>query len=275
MRIFYFIFSFFLFTHAIASAHFNKVVVIFFENTNYAKAIKQPEFFQAAKNGLLLSNMYAETHPSQGNYIALIAGSTFNVKNDNNIDLDATHLGDLLEQKNLTWRVYAENYPGNCFTGASSGRYYRKHVPFLSFKNVSQNKERCKNIEDDSRFDEDLKNNNLANFNIYTPNILNDGHDAGIEGAGKWLAARFGKLFSNPNALQDTIFILTFDESSVSLKNQIYTAIIGKNIKAGTEDNSELNHYSILKLIEDEFDLGNLKQNDSTAKKINIQWQKL
>lgn len=264
---------YFFVLNAEAATHFNKVVFVIFENTNYSKAIAQLNFANYATKGLLLTNIIAETHPSQGNYVALISGSTFNITNDKNIDLDSKHIGDLLVQKGLSWRVYAENYPGNCFTDAVSGKYVRKHVPFLSFKSVTQNQNNCKNIESESRFDEDFKNNNLANFNLYIPNIQNDGHDSGVDFAGKWLESRFGKFLNNPDGLGDTLFVITFDESGVSLKNQIYTAIIGKNIQASSQDNTLLSHYSLLKLIEDEFDLGNLGQNDSTANSINIKWK--
>jgi acid phosphatase len=77
-------------------------------------------------------------------------------------------------------------------------------------------------------------------------------------------------LLNNPQSLGDTLFVIAFDESGASLKNQIYTAIIGKNVIPGTEDNGNLNHYSLLKLIENEFGLKDLGRNDSAANSINI-----
>jgi len=80
----------------------------------------------------------------------------------------------------------------------------------MSFKNINQNKVRCKNIEDDSRFDEDFTNNNLAHFKLYIPNLQNDGHDSGVDFAGKWFSSRFGKYLNNPQSLGETLFIITF-----------------------------------------------------------------
>src|SRR6185503_13744968 len=101
-----------------------------------ADAVKMPYLAALAKRGALLSNDHAEVHPSQPNYIAMIAGSSHGVDDDRRVTLDERHIGDLLEEHGLTWKVYAEDYPGHCFLGSSRGLYARKHVPFPSFKNV-------------------------------------------------------------------------------------------------------------------------------------------
>jgi Phosphoesterase family len=125
---------------------FTKMIIVVLENTNYADALQQSFLASLAKRGALLTNFTAEAHPSQPNYIALISGSTHDVTSDRNVTLDARHVGDLLEAKSLQWKVYAEGYPGNCFLGTQSGTYVRKHVPFLSFKNVQTDPSRCARI---------------------------------------------------------------------------------------------------------------------------------
>lgn len=259
---------------SVNSGHFKKVVWIVFENINYSKALAQPDFKKLTQNGALFTNMMAEVHPSQGNYIAMVAGSNLGVTNDNVVDLKQSHVGDLLEKAGLKWKVYAENYPGNCFTGKSSGRYYRKHVPFMSFANVSQNSARCLNIEDETKFFDDFKNGALPEFSMYIPNIKNDGHDTGVDYAGKWLANTFGSLLSNPASLGDVLFIVTFDESGLlSTKNQIYTVLLGANIKAGSQNAQIVNHPTLLKMIEDEFGIGDLGREDLTAQTITGIWK--
>ena len=59
-------------------------------------------------------------------------------------DLTAPSLADQLEAAGFSWRVYAENYPGGCFTGPTSldgadgkGDYRRKHNPAISFTAIS------------------------------------------------------------------------------------------------------------------------------------------
>ncbi|MBC7539437.1 MAG: hypothetical protein H7281_11495 [Bacteriovorax sp.] len=256
------------------SGHFKKVVWIVFENTNYSKALAQPDFKKLTQNGALFTNLIAEVHPSQGNYIAMVAGSKLGVNNDNVVDLKESHVGDLLEKAGLKWKTYAENYPGNCFTGKSSGDYYRKHVPFMSFANVSQNSARCLNIEDETKFFDDFKSGALPEFSMYIPNIKNDGHDTGVDYAGKWLGNTFGSILLNPANLGDVLFIITFDESGLlSPKNQIYTVLLGANVKAGSENAQLMSHPALLKMIEDEFGIGDLGREDLTAQVITGIWK--
>jgi hypothetical protein len=155
------------------SAHaqnFNKVLVIVFENTEYVNAIKQPFFSSLAKEGALLTNFKAAIHPSQGNYIAMISGSTFNITNDKPINLTDSHIGDLLEEVKKDWKIYAEDYPGNCFLGATAGDYARKHVPFLSFVNVQKTPTRCAKVVEGKTFFNDFDAGKLPTFSfIFSP----------------------------------------------------------------------------------------------------------
>lgn len=256
------------------AGHFKKVVWLVFENTNYNKALAQTDFKNLTQNGVLFTNLRAEVHPSQGNYIAMIAGSTLGVSNDNVIDLKESHVGDLLEKFGMKWKTYAENYPGNCFKGKSSGDYYRKHVPFMSFANVSQDSARCLNIEDESNFLDDFSKGTLPEFSMYIPNIKNDGHDTGVDFAGKWLTKKFGSILANPSGLGDVLFIVTFDESGLlSPKNQIFTVLVGANIKTGFQNDQVLSHPALLKMIEDELGIGNLGREDSTSPRIDGIWK--
>src|ERR1700749_2464034 len=80
------------------------VVVVVLENEDAKRADAQPYLRELASRGAVLNNYHALTHPSQPNYIALIAGSVFDVKNDRPVVIDARPLGNLLEEKELTWK---------------------------------------------------------------------------------------------------------------------------------------------------------------------------
>lgn len=239
-------------------SRFKKVIWVVFENTNYKEALKQPDFANAAKLGALFTNLTAEDHPSQGNYIAMIAGSTLGVGNDSSKDLDGRHVGDLLEKSGRDWRVYAEDYPGNCFTGKKSGKYVRKHNPFISFLNVSRDPQRCAKIESSEHFDQDFASNNLPEYSMYIPDLDNDGHDTGVKFAGKFLREKFGKVMAAAKDSSDLLFVLTFDESESMIGNQIFTVVIGGSVIPGSKNNQAIDHAALLKLIEEEFSLGSL-----------------
>ncbi|STX55756.1 Phospholipase C [Legionella beliardensis] len=250
------------------------IVMITFENTNEVDAVRQPFMKSLLTTGAYLGDFRATTHPSQPNYFALIGGSTFNVTSNSNVNLDGKHLGDLLIEKGKTWKAYVEDLPSApCYTGSSRGNYVRKHAPFISFKSVQNNPTICKNIVPANQFFTDLANNNLPSFALYTPNELNDGHDTDVSFSDAWLAQTFGPIFNNPNVMKDTLFILTFDEDAWTEANKVYTAFVGAGVKASMRSNSRYTHYSLLKTIEEIYQLGTLNRNDLSAKLITDIWQ--
>ena len=258
---------------AAPAPHFKKVMIVIFENMDYDAPLERPFFTKLANEGALLSNFYAETHPSQPNYIALVSGSTHGVTGDGNVDLDARHLGDLLEAKGKQWKTYAEAYPGGCFTKAQSKTYVRKHVPFMSFRNVQASSQRCGRIVNSADLQTDLKNGTLPDFSLYIPDLNNDGHDTNAKYADGWFAKAFGPLIANRELMKDLLIIATFDESSLFGGNHIYTAFYGAGVRPGAVSNMEYSHYSILRTIEDEFGLDTLGLNDVKASAITDIWR--
>lgn len=250
------------------------VFVVVMENTDYQNALKQPFMGGISRQGALLTNMNGVIHPSQGNYIAMAAGDSFGLMHDRNIDYDKSHLGDLLEAKGLTWKVYAEDYPENCFLGARSGKYVRKHVPFLSFKNIQNDPARCSShIVNASHLADDIKNKTLPNYAMYVPNLNNDGHDTGSDFADRWLTKTFQGQLQNPDFINNTLFVITFDESESYMSNQVYTALYGAMVQPGTSIADRLSHFDILKMVEDIFGLGNLGRKDATATPLRGIWK--
>ncbi|MDO9183947.1 MAG: alkaline phosphatase family protein [Bacteriovorax sp.] len=260
-------------SQSIYAANFNKVLVIVFENTEYSKAIQQPFFSSLVKEGALFTNFKAAIHPSLGNYIAMIAGTTFNIVNDKPIDLNERHIGDLLEDVKKDWKVYAEDYPGNCFLGKTSGDYARKHVPFMSFVNVQKNPARCAKIVEAKEFFTDFSSSKLKDFSMYIPNLKNDGHDTGIAIGDKWFKKNFDSILHSPNFPKDLLVVVTFDEGTTPT-NQIYTLLFGANIKPGAQSARANNFYTLLRTYEDGLGLGSLNKNDVNAQIIDDVWKK-
>ncbi len=185
-----------------ASTHFDRVVYIVFENQQYKEVVLNSTFKELMKKGTSFTQFFVETHPSQPNYIAMIAGDTLGVQTDSNVSLDGKHLGDLLEDKGMNWSVYAEDYPGHCFLEESRGYYARKHVPFLSFKNVEQNKARCSNVKNLLEFDKDWKAHQLPTFSMIIPNNFNNGHDTDIKTTANWINQYLKRYIDDQNFLK-------------------------------------------------------------------------
>lgn len=237
--------------------------MVVFENTHYKTAMGLPFFAKFAKQGTLLTDLHAITHPSQPNYIAMVAATTHGVKDNQNHDLNKPHLGDLLEKAGKTWRVYAQGYPGNCFKKASAKFYTRKHNPLISFANVQNDPSRCARISDDKNFLSDFKDRKLADFSMLIPDLKNSGHDTGPAFADRWFRQTFEPLLSDTKAMEGVMIIATFDEDDASGKeNQIYGAFVGPDVKVGEQLNSRYDLVHILRTIEDIFQLEQLGAED-------------
>ena len=275
---------------AAAAGSVKRIVIVVLENTAESEAVKMPYLAELAKRGALLSNDHAEVHPSQPNYIAMIAGSSYGVNDrlipDGRVTLDERHIGDLLEEHGLTWKVYAEDYPGHCFLESRSGLYARKHVPFLSFRNVQKDPARCAKIVDAAAFDSDVRSGSLPAFSLYIPNLRNDGHDGPdrLANANAWMKKTFDKpLLANKKAMKNLLFIVTFDEGSGGnrhKRSRIATILVGDAVRAGSESADDYNHFSLLRLVEDTLmppgeanaKPNNLGQQDASAKPITGIW---
>ncbi|MGZ3722853.1 MAG: alkaline phosphatase family protein [Bdellovibrionales bacterium] len=246
-----------------------KVILVIFENGNYNQSMAQSYFAKFANTGVLLSNFHAETHPSQPNYIALMAGSPMGNTNDSNINIDAIHFADLLEGHGLSWRVYAEAFPGNCFLGATKKTYARKHNPLISFRNVQNNPARCANITDATSFSADFHAGRLADFTMYVPDLNNDGHDTGVAFASRWFEQTFAPILADSAMMKNTMIVALFDENDGGGTNQIYVAMNGPDVQGGMQINTSYNHYSLLRTLEDIYGTGNLGREDAKAAPIS------
>ena len=247
-----------------------RIFIIQLENSAYTSVLANPYFANLASRGRLLNNYYAVTHPSQPNYIAEIAGDTF-VTDDSSHDLPQSNLVDLLEGAGISWKTYQEDYPGQCsaVSSAAGGLYARKHNPFVSFDSVRTNPARCAKIVNASQLGLDITANTLPQYSFYVPNQNNDGHDTGIAYAADWLQGFLEPKLTNSNFMSGTLIVVTFDEDDHSQNNHVYTVLLGDMISAGTDSNS-YNHYSLLRMVENNFGLATLGRNDASANAIAI-----
>jgi len=248
---------------------FDRVLVVVLENQPLRASMQNSNMRDILNKGTLLTQYYALTNPSQPNYIGLLAGDLLGVSGDGIYNLAESNLVDLMEAKNVTWKSYQENYPGNCFAGDTGDKLYkRKHNPFISFNTIRDNPLRCEKIADASELLQDLKDGNVPQYSFYTPNMNNNGHDTGLAYAASWLSGVFlPTYFDLFNSTGNALLVITFDEGVLS-DNQIYTLLIGPMIPEGNIDSTKYNHYSLLRLIEDNFQLGSLYRHDADAVRI-------
>ena len=109
----------------------------------------------------------------------------------------------------------------------------RRHVPFLSFRDV-QEKWCDRVIRVDSgnakNFFVQDANKGLVAYSFYSPNMNHDGHDTSVQVAGAWVKKFLDETF--PEKLRKgTLVVVTFDESGGNADNRIYTLFLGDMVK--------------------------------------------
>lgn len=255
---------------------FQKIFVIVLENEDASEALKQPFLRELTNKGALLTQFGFEARPSQPNYLAMTSGSTHGITTNENVNLDVRHIGNLLEEKGKTWKSYAEDYPGNCFKGpkSSAGIYVRKHEPFISYNNVQSDPARCRRVVNARELDEDIKNHSLPDFSLFIPNNEHNGHSPkDVAFADNWLRETFKDRLRDPDFMTGMLFIVTFDECNARHSVPVYTVLVGDSVRPGAASDFPYNHYSLLRTIEDAFELGTLGQEDAKAVPIGGIWK--
>jgi hypothetical protein len=259
--------------------HFDHVVIVVLENQGTREALADAYIASLVKGGAWFSNYYGLAHPSLPNYLAIVAGSTFGIERDHlPAPLKSRTIVDRLEEKGLTWKSYAEDYPGKCFLGSVAGEgrltpqakptalYAKKHVPLLGFESIEKNPGRCARVVNAREFMRDARSGHLPNYSFYSPNVFNDGHDTSLGTASAWLKGFVQSFRATLGMHQRTLLVVTWDEGGEedSRHNQVLTIFLGDVVQPGRYD-AKLTHYSLLRTIEDNFGLEPLAKGDRAA----------
>ena len=174
-----------------------------------------------------------------------------------------------------------------------------KHNTFASFEGIVRCQRRWERIDSEAGFFADVLNNDLPEFAWFTPNIWSDGHwldgtqeestprgEKLVEQQARWLSVFLGRLnFPGPRSHlpKGTLVVVTFDESDFEATwtagqvstydgpNQIYTVLLGDMLKPAFREEG-YNHYSLLRTIEQNFNLGTLEKNDFGANWFQFLW---
>lgn len=244
------------------------IAVIVMENHEYGDIIASssaPYINSLARRYALATGMYAITHPSLPNYLALTGGSTFGVDSDcTDCRTSATSIVDQLDAAHLSWHGYMEDLPSPCFTGVGAGDYAKKHDPFAYYTRISTSPARCANIVPLTRLSADERRGSLPRFLWISPNLCHDMHDCSISTGDRFLAGLVPPLLRalGPRGL----LFLTWDEGSsdsgccrLASGGHIVTIVAGQSARRGGRLSLPTDHYSVLQTIEDLLGLRRLR----------------
>ena len=242
---------------------FTHVVLVVFENHEASSIAGNPDaptFNALARRYATLTDYDAVAHPSLPNYLALVSGSTQGISSDcTDCVVHARSLADTLGAAGKTWKTYAEDLPYAGFTGASAGRYAKKHDPFLYFRDVADSRAGRDRVVPLPRLGRDLAARRLPDFSLVVPNLCDDMHDCSVATGDTWLKAHIVPLLHSPSLRGGVVFVL-FDEgtSDTGGGGRVEALALGPAVRRGTRFAKATNHYGLLRTIEDAWSLPRL-----------------
>jgi phosphatidylinositol-3-phosphatase len=237
------------------------VVVVVLENKDVDQVLgtgETPFLDHLAQTGADFTNAHAEMHPSQPNYLALFSGSTQGVSDDSCLPgLTAPNLATQLHAYGRTFIGYSESLPAAGFTGCHSGEYAQRHSPWAAFTNLPPGANQPWSAWPAS-FDQ------LPTVAFVTPNLCSDMHDCAVQVGDQWLRENLSDYVDWAHT-HNSLLIVTFDESeSTHGGNGIVTLIDGARVRP-REFDEPVDHYRLLRTIEQMYRMPPLGHAAATA----------
>lgn len=220
---------------------YSHIVVVVEENQDYSQIIGNttgaPYINSLAANGALLTNYDAVAHPSEPNYFALYAGSTFGVTDDNDHAVPDPTLATVLENSNpsMSFIGYEE--------GLNDGSYDPNHTPWNYFPEGNS-------VARDFSTSPFASGNysSLPNVSFVIPNVNDDMHTGTIAQGDTWLQNNIASYAQWAEA-NNSLLMVTWDENDgTSDGNHVATILDGAHITPGSYG-AAYNHYDTLSTI--------------------------
>ena len=264
---------------------YQHVFLFYFENEDLNEVIgnsKQAPYLNSLRSkGTLLTNFYAEEHPSDGNYLAFAGGSTFGVPLDDPEEenplytIDAPNIGDLINAEGETWKAYTQSADGPC-DDTVHGYYWNDDQPMLYFADVRDRPAYCaSHVVPIEELDGDLASTaSTPNFAWIAPDDCSDMEGCGIAAGDAFLKTELTAIMNSPAwRTQRSLAIITFDEDAQDGQRpaqRVPTIVLASaGVRAGATDPTRYTHYSLLRTVEAALGLGTLTANDRYAQPLN------
>ena len=269
-----------------AVPRYDHIFVIVDENKDLNRIVGRPvaPAINAAATAYGYASHYdAVAHPSEPNYVALVGGDTFGIRDDGPFTknaVDAPSIAAQLDAAHLTWKGYYEDIPAPGSLATTAGLYASKHSGFLNFTGVQHDPQRAAHLVGFDQFERDTASNRLPNFALIVPNLCNDMHGAWGSGVPSncWPTNTSSLIARGDSAFKAIVDRLTATPLWKSSANVAIVLVFDEDDGGGTEggggrvpaivmanhgprkvvDDTPYTHYSLLRTIEEAFGLASL-----------------
>ncbi len=266
------------------------VVLVMEENYGYSKIIGSayaPTFTALSKDSFCanFTDMYAITHPSEPNYLELFSGSNQGVLLDENgpnasAPFKTCNLAASLIHAGYTFAGYSETQPSVGWYNSDAGNYVTKHCPWINWVGGSADSVPVKDMLPfapiGTYFPDSNHYTNLPSMSWVIPNLVDDMHDpstasTAIPNGDTWFKKNLMPLVRWAAVpANNTVVIVVWDEDDqcTGCTNNIPLLICSGIVKGGNVTSPKVNHYSLLKLMEEMFGITTFCGSSSTATEI-------
>jgi acid phosphatase len=268
-------------------ARSNHVVIVVEENHSYSQIIgnaNMPFFNGLATNYSLMTQYYANVHPSIGNYFMLTTGQTITGDAGHVPIVNADNIVRRLLTAGKTWKSYLESVPSAGYLGPDVFPYTRGHNPISYLADVANSRVQRLNLVPFTQFSKDLANGQLPNYSFIVPNQQHNGHNCPpgttscsdsqiLRTMDTWLKSNIGPLLNNPEFRQDGILIIVFDEGNPLDKTNggghTATLVIGPRVKRHFRSTHFYQHQNVLRTALDALGIHSYPGKSATATDLN------
>jgi hypothetical protein len=265
--------------------YFDYLVIVILENKNLCDVLTTCGGFApyltslSEEYGIADEDRYCGINPSLPNYLCLTGGSDFGCEGYSGnphsnactgAAWNASNVVDRLEAGGLSWKVYQEDMPSNCY-GFDSGLYAVRHNPFVYYRNIATNATRCAHVVpagpsagSHATFLADLGSTSTAsNFMWLTPNLCNDMHDCSMRIEDAYMSTLVPQILGS-SIFQTTraALLVTFDEAYGFPNYKVWAGPVAKRSYFSSYGYT---HFSVLATIESNWNLSPLTSNDRDA----------
>ncbi len=214
------------------TAGYAHTVVVMMENHDYNQIIGSsaaPYINGLAGQGELLTN-YSDSgsHPSEPNYDAIYAGSTFGITDDNQHSEPDPTLATNLQAAGKTFTGYVES-PGDT-----------NHNPWESFPEGTSVEKPITAFPTPANF------SSLPTVSFVIPNLNDDMHDGTVQQGDTWLKANIDS-YAQWAKSNNSLLAVVWDEGSSS--DHVPAILVGSGITPGSTSATAYNHYNMLSTV--------------------------
>ncbi len=264
---------------------YDHVFLFYFENQDVRAIVgdrrQAPYYNRLLSQGSELGQMYAEEHPSDGNYLALEGGSTFGIPLTDPLEINsqytihAANIGDRIDAAGETWKDYQQSSAGPC-DDTVHGFYWDDDLPMLYFADIRDRPAYCAahDVPLTSMATDLSRAATTPNFTWVGINDCEDMEGCGIRAGDRFLAKQLGEIMHSPAwRTQRSLAIITFDEDATDHQRpaqRVPTLMLASTgVRHGYVSKVRYTHYSLLRTIEAALGLKTLTRNDRFAQPVN------